>query len=180
MGFQSQHLSPDKTPSPHPGAARGKRNQVRAVPTEAAAVAHRSRSTTPPGGSRSQAHSPASSLRSTAPRHSRSHRTRWSQTRCAPHRLLTPNPWDEQAQCLPAAATAAAGTLPITHLPKQARYSHHKLLSSRFLNCSKPGSKAAASPLEVCPDMGASLPAAHKPWVLTAQQDPNPAGTGTE
>lgn len=43
-----------------------------------------------------------------------------------------------------------------------------------------PGSKADASPLEVYPDMGASLPAAYKPWVLTAQEDQNPAGTGTE
>lgn len=66
---------------------------------------------------------------------------------------------------------------PTHHLPRKACYSHHSLLSSLvFRNCFKPGSKAAASPLEVCPDMGTSFPVAHKPWVLTAQEDQKPAG----
>lgn len=66
--------------------------------------AYRARDPAPPpgGGVPHRAHSPASWRRSTALRRSRSPRTRWSRTRCVPHRSPTPGGRDEHARRTPA------------------------------------------------------------------------------
>lgn len=131
-------------------------------------------------------HSPASSLHSTAPRHSRSPPIRWSRTRCAPHMLLTPrSEMSILSACWPPSSPVSPCPGPTTSLSqdKPAPATSIYFAPSCFLHCpylGRLGSNVATQ--EACPDpIGPWTPltAAHSTSTPNCLCGPEPNGDST-